>query len=87
MSILHYRAILPTCRIKDITDLNVEVDIPDSNITMNYYIDGKGSKKNNYMKISQLRQVIYILLLLSTPLPLHTSSLNLLCPTLQPPTH
>ena len=28
-------------RIKDITDLNVEVDIPDSNITMNYYIDGK----------------------------------------------
>ena len=58
--ILHYRAILPTCRIKDITDLNVEVDIPDSNITMNYYIDGKGSKKNNYMKISQLRQVIYI---------------------------
>ena len=28
-------------RIKDITDLNVEVDIPDSNLTMNYYIDGK----------------------------------------------
>ena len=31
-------------RIKDITDLNVEVDIPDSNITMNYYIDGKVSE-------------------------------------------
>ena len=66
-------------RIKDITDLNVEVDIPDSNITMNYYIDGKvsqssscffvcchlcyclilqGSKKNNNMRISQLRKVI-----------------------------
>ena len=61
-------------RIKDITDLNVEVDIPDSNITMNYYIDGKvgescfvvcysysiflqGSKKNNNMRISQLRKV------------------------------
>ena len=67
-------------RIKDITDLNVEVDIPDSNITMNYYIDGKvsdfiyklcsffliciilqGSKKNNNMRISQLRKVIPIL--------------------------
>merc|ERR1711963_1134600 len=44
-------------RIKDITDLNVEVDIPDSNIPMNYYIDGKGSKKNNNMRISQLRKV------------------------------
>ena len=66
-------------RIKDITDLNVEVDIPDSNITMNYYIDGKvkwfffrimtvwhfipvlqGSKKNNNMRISQLRKVIFL---------------------------
>ena len=33
-------------RIKDITDLNVEVDIPDSNITMNYYIDGKVSESS-----------------------------------------
>ena len=64
-------------RIKDITDLNVEVDIPDSNITMNYYIDGKvgescfvvcsswlillqGSKKNNNMRISQLRKVFLV---------------------------
>jgi hypothetical protein len=36
-------------RIKDITHLNIEVDIPDSNITMNIPIHGEG--------ISQMRQI------------------------------
>ena len=38
-------------RINDITELNVKVEIPDSNITNNVAVEGKSSR------ISQLRQI------------------------------
>ena len=38
-------------RIKDITDLSVEVDIPDSNITQTFHITGEDIASPQIMKI------------------------------------